>query len=78
MVSMVNDEKLLEDQWKIVRARVSSMSPNLRLSIGGMGTMNKEELVEHIDNRDEVGRILLKVHMNYLKSFKKEANQIFA
>lgn len=66
-------ENLLEEQWKIVRARISSMSPHLRLSIGGMGTMTKEELIQHIDGKDDVGRILLKVHMNYLRSFKEEA-----
>lgn len=63
--------------WKIVRARVSSMSPNLRLSIGGFGTMNKNQLIAHIDKKDEVGKILLRAHMNYLKSFKQEANQVF-
>lgn len=66
-----------EDEWKIVRARVSSMSHNIRLTIGGSGTMNKEQLIEHIDNRDDIGKILLKIHMNYLKSFKQEANELF-
>lgn len=69
--------KVSQDEWNIVRARVSRMSPNLRLSIGGMGTMNREQLVEHVDNKDDVGQILLKIHMNYLRSFKKEAEQIF-
>ena len=76
-INMADDE-LAEDMWKIVRARVLSMSPNLRLSIGGLGTMTKEQLVEHIDNRDPVGKILLRAHENYIKSFKQEAETMFS
>lgn len=77
---MRQDEKLGEHSevmWKIVRARVSTMSSNLRLSIGGFGTMDKNQLIAHIDKKDEVGKILLRAHMNYIKSFKQEANQFF-
>jgi len=66
-----------EIMWKIVRARISTMSPNIRLSIGGFGTMDKSQLIEHIDRKDDIGKILLKAHMNYIKSFKLEANQFF-
>lgn len=74
---MQTEKSFPEDAWKLVRARILSMSPNLRLSIGGAGTMDKNQLVAHIDNKDDVGEILIRVHMNYLRSFKKEANQIF-
>lgn len=71
------EEKYSEDLWRLVKARVEYMSPNLRLSIGGVGTLTKEQLIEHIDKKDEIGKILLKAHDNYLKSFKQEAKAMF-
>jgi len=62
-----------EDEWKIVRARIEQMPPHLMLSIGGMGPFNKEQLLEHIDKKDDIGALLAKVHFNYLRSFKEEA-----
>jgi len=66
-------KEIPEIMWKIVRARVSTMSPNIRVSVGGVGTMGREELIGHIDKRDQIGMILLRAHVNYIKSFKEEA-----
>ena len=62
------------DEWKIVRARIESMPSNMRLSIGGMGSFDKNQLLQHVDDRDEIGQLLVKMHFNYLRTFKKEAN----
>lgn len=62
-----------EDEWKIVRARIETMPSHLRLSIGG-SSFDKGELIQHIDSKDHIGELLVKVHFNYLRSFKKEAS----
>ena len=75
---MAKDEDHSDEMWELVRARVASMSSNLRLSIGGEGTLTKEKLIEHIDKRDDVGEILLRAHENYIRSFKQEAKTLFS
>jgi len=65
-----------EDEWKIVRARIEAMPNNMKLSIGGFRSLDKNELLQHIDDKDEVGKLLVKVHFNYLRSFKEEAKTL--
>lgn len=66
-------DKFSEDEWKVVRARIEDMPDNIKLSIGGHKSLDKKELLEHLDNKDELGKLLVKVHFNYLRSFKEEA-----
>ena len=61
-----------EEEWKIVEARIMAMPPNIKMSIGG-ASVTKEELLEHLKRKDETGALLVKVHFNYLRSFKREA-----
>jgi len=65
-----------EDEWKVVRARIEAMPDNMKLSIGGFKSLDKNELLQHIDNKDELGKLLVKVHFNYLRSFKEEAKML--
>lgn len=62
------------NEWKIVRARILAMPSHIKLSIGGMGSFDKSQLLTHIDERDEIGQLVVKMHFNYLRLFKKEAS----
>jgi len=66
-------EKIPEEMWEIVLARFERMPPNLKLVIGGYGALSKEEVIEHIKKRDEIGRFLVKMQLEYFKLFKEEA-----
>lgn len=70
------DVTFSSDEWKIVKGRIRGMPSHLRLSIGGGGFLDKQQLLEHIDNKDEIGQLLVKMHFNYLRSFKKEASAL--
>ena len=60
--------------WEIVRARFERMPPHLRLVVGGFGqALKKEEILEHIEKRDEIGKLIVETQLEYLKSFKDEA-----
>lgn len=64
--SSANKEELLK---QLVVARIKAkMSSNLRLSIGSQGSLNKEELIEHVNKMDEVGKQIAEVHLNFLKA----------
>lgn len=60
-------------EWDLVRARIEVMPPHLKLSIGGMGEFDKDRLLEEIDEKTEIGELIVKIYFNYLRSFKKEA-----
>ena len=68
-------EEFTEEEWKIVKLRVLSMPANMQIFIGG-SSFKKDELVQHVENRDDVGKLLLKIQLNYLRSFKKEAEML--
>ena len=66
-------EEIPEIFWELVKARFERMPPNLRLVIGGIGSLKREEILKHIEKRDEVGEFLVRMEMEYLKLIKEEA-----
>jgi len=67
-------EKISEDEWKIVKARIELMPANLKLHLGGLGSFNKNQLIDEIEKRSDVGRLIVKINLTYLRTFKDEAS----
>jgi len=64
-----NLEKINEQIKELVIARIKvKMSPNLRLSVGKEGSFDKEEMIEHVQKGDEVGKRIIDVHVNFMKA----------
>lgn len=61
-----------EEEIKIVLARLDSMPPNMKLSIGRYGSFSKSQLIKQVENKTEIGELVIKMYMNYLRSFKDE------
>ena len=59
-----------EEKWKLlVIERINAgMSQNLRLSIGMKGSLNKEEVLEHVRKGDEIGLQIISLHRNFMKA----------
>ena len=58
-----------ERMKEIVVARIDAQVPsNLKLAMGGYGSMNKEEMIEHVQKGDEIGKQIVKRHLLFLKS----------
>jgi len=70
---MIFKKNVSDDEWKIVKARVQRMPPHLKLHIGGLGSFSKEQLVDEINKKSDVGKLLVKINLNYLRSFKEES-----
>lgn len=60
-----------EEEWEIVKARIKQMPPHLSLSIGGQGPFDKEELINHVEKRSEIGILIAEMELAYLKALKK-------
>ena len=46
----------------------AQMPPHLKLSVGSYGTMSKEELIEHVQKDDVIGKQIVKAHLSFLKA----------
>ena len=66
-------KKIPDELWEIVLARYERMPSHLKLVIGGYGALTKKEILEHIKKRDEIGKFLVKMQVEYFKIFKEEA-----
>jgi hypothetical protein len=62
---------LREIEQKTVVDLLNSLPDDGLLFIGGgVGAKNRIELIEHVKRRDDVGKHVIEVYMNYLRSLK--------
>lgn len=60
-----------EDEISIVLERLRIMPRTVKLNIGNYGSYNRDELIEAVTNKTELGNLIVKMHMSYLRSFKE-------
>ncbi len=65
-----------EEFWEILKERFKRMPENLRLVIGGYGNLDKKTILEHLEKRDEIGDLLARIELNYLRLFKQEVESL--
>ena len=61
--------ELTEEIKSLVIARIEAkVSPNLKLSIGSEGSIDKSQMISHVQEGDELGKQIAMVHLNFLKA----------
>jgi len=60
-----------DDIKKIVIARLETLSPNKKISIGNSGEFTRDQLIDSVKKENEVGLKLIQIEIEFLKSFKK-------
>lgn len=68
---MSKTDKIIHD---IVIARLLTMPDNIGVSMGSDGEFSKNDLIEHVQKDDEVGKKIIQIHMSYLQSLKDLTN----
>jgi len=54
---------------ELVITRIEAqMSPNLRLSIGNQGSLNANEMIEHVKKGDEIGKQIIESHLRFIRA----------
>ena len=61
-----------DEEIKIVLERLRLMPRTIKLGIGSYGSFDRDELIKHIENGTEIGKLVVDMQMNYLRSFKEE------
>jgi len=65
--------KLEELQKAIVIERLRQAPPSVKVSFGSTNGdfMSRDELIREIEKNSEIGQRIVKIHIEYLKAFKK-------
>lgn len=68
-ISEVSDEEIKQ----LVIERLKTISSDKKISIGGKGDFTAQELIDRVEKNDEVGRKIIEVELEFLRSFKTGA-----
>lgn len=63
-------QEQFEDLKELIKARIMVMSPDVGISIGSSGSMNKGEMISHIDANDDIGKKLIEINWQFIQSLK--------
>lgn len=55
---------------KLVLLRLETMPPNMKVSIGSVGELSKEDLIKHVKKEDDLGRQIIDMQLEYLRAMK--------
>ncbi|MFA4815358.1 MAG: hypothetical protein WC924_03750 [Candidatus Gracilibacteria bacterium] len=70
-MSKVADTLTDEAIRKLVTARLSVLSEDTIVSVGGEGSFSRDELIEHVETGDKIGEKITQIEMEWLRSFKQ-------
>lgn len=65
-------KEFTSDEIELVIARLQAIPDTIRLSIGiGKNmTFSKEQLIEHVRSGDSVGKTIIEMQLDYVRSYK--------
>ncbi|MBI2642324.1 MAG: hypothetical protein HYW97_00535 [Candidatus Wildermuthbacteria bacterium] len=61
-------EALEKDIQDFVIARLKSMPENLELAVGNEGSFSIPNLIEHVKENDEIGKMYIETQLEYMRS----------
>lgn len=67
MFDKVTEEKIKE----LIIARLQTIPPEVGISVGSEGDFKRDELIEHVKQDDEIGKKLIQIDLNYLRTLKE-------
>ena len=57
---------------EIVIERLLQAPPTVKIAFGSLNEfMDRDELIEQVQKETEIGKRIIKIHLEYLKAFKK-------
>lgn len=71
MKNKLTNNEIEEELKEIVIARLNTISPDKKISIGSSGNFRKEDLIEHVKKNDEIGKKIIEVELSFLRAQKE-------
>ena len=63
--------EITDDVKKLVKARLGTLPRGIGVSVGSEGEFSRDELIEHVEREDDIGRKMIEIDMEFLQSLKK-------
>lgn len=60
-----------QDIKNLVIARLKTLPEDKSVSVGSGGDFTKDELIQHVEDNDEIGKKVIEVEMNFLHAIKE-------
>ena len=60
-----------KDVKDLVIARLENLPSNIKISVGGLGSFTKSELIKAVEEEDELGERVAEIQLAYIRSFVK-------
>jgi len=64
-------QKTPTDIKELVIARLDTMPDNIKIAIGNFGSFSKEQLKDHINKDDEIGKKIVEMQMSFIRAVAK-------
>lgn len=65
------EDKIDEGLKRVVIARLEVFPSDKSISIGSMGELTKQEMIENVEKETDVGEKIVEIQLNYLRSLKE-------
>ena len=65
-----SDKNISDEVVDLVIARLETIPSNISISIGSEGSFNVYELIERVKARDEIGKKMIEMQLQYIRSLK--------
>ncbi len=72
IISKEEADELQEQIRELVIARIRTLSDNVSLSVGGED-LKRDELIEHVQKEDEIGKNLIDMQIEFLQDMASGA-----
>ena len=59
-----------DDFQKLVCARLQTLPKGYSISVGGVGSITKEEALDHVNKKDDIGTLLIAADRHYFNLLK--------
>lgn len=66
-INLASDEEIR----RLVIARLKVISPDTIKCIGDKGTFSRDQLIEHVQRGDKIGKTIEQVEMEWLRALKR-------
>ncbi len=71
MNDKLTNKEIEEELKEIVIARLNTISPDKKISIGSVGDFRKDDLIEHVKKNDDIGKKIVEVELSFLRAQKE-------
>jgi hypothetical protein len=65
---MPDSKQYTKDVRELVVQRLLVLPSDRRVVIGGHGDFTKEQLIEHVEKEDDIGKIVVEMELSFLRA----------